>query len=302
MIFCGVEIHTFAALPATGLERFYIGTYSGAIYVSSLNYTSSTNFGTNTFGTVSTAGNNTNDLSSFQPSWVALSPGRDFLYSVDENNGTVLAYSVNPTNGILKFINLKSSQGQTPAYIVVDRSGSNVLVANYNAPGANNGGTVSVYPIQTNGALGTATALVQDPGISHAHCIAIDGNNHFVFVVDLGLDQIRCFVFDPAAGTLTTNTTLITRAPGGPRHMAFDPQYKRAYVICQNSSAIIGFNYDSTNGILTPFQTNSAGGGVSAEIAVHPSGKFLYGSFRGDNSIVVFTINPTNGVLCKCST
>ena len=301
VVFCGVQIHAFAALPAAGLERFYIGTYSGAIYVSSLNYTASTNFGTNTFGTVSVAGNNTNDLSSFQPSWVALTPSRDFLYSVDENNGTVLAYSVNPTNGILKFLNLKSSQGQTPAYIVVDRSGSNVLVANYNAPGANNGGTVSVYPIQTNGFLGTATALIQDPGISHAHCIAIDGNNHFVFVVDLGLDQIRCFVFDPVGGTLTTNTTLITHTPAGsgPRHMTFDPQYQRAYVICQNSSAIIGFNYDSTNGILTPFQTNNPGGGVSAEIAMHPSGKFLYGSYRGDNSIVAYTINPTNGVFTQ---
>ncbi len=300
-VFFGVEIHLFAALPAAGLERFYIGTYSGAIYVSSLNYFASTNFGTNTFGTVSTAGNNTNDLASFQPSWVALTPSRNFLYSVDENNGTVLAYSVNPTNGLLKFINLKSSQGQTPAYIVVDRSGNNVLVANYNAPGANNGGIVSVFPIQTNGALGTATALIQDPGISHAHCITIDGNNHFVFVTDLGLDQIRCFVFDPAAGTLTTNTTLITHVPAGsgPRHLTFDPQYQRAYVICQNSSAIIGFNYDSTNGILTPFQTNNPGGGVSAEIAMHPSGKFLYGSYRGDNSVVVYTINPTNGVFTQ---
>jgi 6-phosphogluconolactonase len=301
VVFYGANIHAFAALPAAGLERFYIGTYSGAIYVSSLNYASSTNFGTNTFGTVSTAGNNTNDLGSFQPSLVALTPSRNFLYSVDENNGTVLAYSVNPTNGILKFINLKSSQGQTPAYIVVDRSGSNVLVANYNGPDANNGGTVSVFPIQTNGALGTATVLIQDPGISHAHCITIDGNNHFVFVADLGLDQVRCFVFDPAAGTLTTNTTLITPVPAGSgsRHMTFDPQYQRAYLICQNSSTIIGFNYDSTNGILTPFQTNSAGGGVSAEIAVHPSGKFLYGSYRGDNSIVVFTINPTNGVFTQ---
>jgi 6-phosphogluconolactonase len=301
IVFFGTEIHAFAALPAAGLERFYIGTYSDKIYVSSLNYSSSTNFGTNTFGTTVIAGNDTNDPSSFQPSFVALTPGRNFLYSVDENNGTVLAYSVNPTNGLLTLLNLKSSQGQTPAFIVVDRSGSNVLVANYNAPGANNGGTVSVFPIQTNGALGTATALIQDPGISHAHCIAIDGNNHFVFVVDLGLDQVRCFVFDPVAGTLTTNTTFITSVPAGsgPRHMAFDPLYQRAYLICQNSSTIIGFNYDSTNGILTPFQTNSAGGGNSAEIVVHPSGKFLYGSYRGGNSIIVFTINPTNGVFTQ---
>jgi 6-phosphogluconolactonase len=236
---------------------------------------------------------------------VALTPNRQFLYSVDENNGTVLAYSVNPTNGALNFLNLKSTQGQTPAFIIVDRSGSNVLVANYNGNNLNNGGTVSVFPVRGDGSLGTATCLIQDPGISHAHCIAIDGQNHFVFVVDLGLDQVRCFVFDPVAGTLTTNTTFITSVPtgSGPRHMTFDPQFQRAYLICQNSNTVIGFNFDSTNGILTPFQTNTTlppagfSGNTTAEIAVHPSGKFLYGSNRGFNSVVVYTINPTNGAV-----
>ena len=303
MILLGAGTHASAASPAPGVERFYIGTYSDHIYVSSLT------LGSNKFGTTIVAGSDTNDPSSFQPSWVALTPNRNFLYSVDENDGTVLAYSVNPTNGTLNFLNLKSTQGQTPAFIIVDRSGSNVLVANYNGNNLNNGGTVSVFPIQADGSLGTATSLIQDPGISHAHCIAIDGQNHFVFVVDLGLDQVRCFVFDPVAGTLTTNTAFITSVPtgSGPRHMTFDPQFQRAYLICQNSSTIIGFNFDSANGILTPFQTNStltlASGGqysgpnTTAEIAVHPSGKFLYGSNRGLNSVVVYTINPANGVI-----
>jgi 6-phosphogluconolactonase len=299
LVLLGADVDARAALPSGGLERFYIGTYSDEIYLSSLD------LGTKKFGAVFAAGNDTNDISSFQPSFVALTPNRKFLYSVDENNGTVLAYSVNPTNGSLKFLNLMSSQGQTPAFIVVDRSGNNVLVANYNAANVNNGGSVTVFPIQTNGSIGMATAHIQDPGISHAHCIAIDGNNHFAFVADLGLDQVRCFVFDPVAGTLTTNTTLITSVPkgSGPRHMTFDPQYQRAYLICQNSSTVIGFNYDSTNGILTPFQTNSTlppggfSGNQTAEIAVHPSGRFLYGSNRGYNSIVVYTINPTNGTL-----
>ena len=299
--FMGPGVDARAALSSGGSERFYIGTYSDEIYLSSLD------LGTKKFGTVTAVGNDTNDISSFQPSFVALTPNRKFLYSVDENNGTVLAYSVNPTNGSLKFLNLMSSQGQTPAFIVVDRSGSNVLVANYNGGNVNNGGSVTVFPIQTNGAIGSATAYVQDPGISHAHCVTFDGNNHFVFVADLGLDQVRCFVFDPVAGTLTTNTALVTSVPkgSGPRHMTFDPQYQRAYLICQNSSTVIGFNYDSTNGILTPFQTNSTlpaggfSGNQTAEIAVHPSGRFLYGSNRGYNSIVVYTINPTNGTLTQ---
>jgi len=297
----GGEIHALAASPCGGLERFYIGTYSDEIYVSSLD------LGTRKFGTVTGVGNDTNDISAFAPSFVALTPNRRFLYSVDENNGTVLAYSVNPASGSLKFVNLMSTQGQTPAFIVVDRSGSNVVVANYNGGNVNNGGSVTVFPIQTDGSMGPATAHVQDPGISHAHCVTIDGNNHFVFVADLGLDQVRCFVFDPAVGTLTTNTTLITPVPkgSGPRHMTFDPQYQRAYLICQNSSTVIGFNYDSVNGILTPFQTNSTlpaggfSGNQTAEIAMHPSGRFLYGSNRGYNSIVVYTINSTNGIFTQ---
>ncbi len=301
MFLIGAEISAFAASPSGGSERFYIGTYSDKIYVSSLN------LGTVKFGAVSAAGNNTNDVSSFEPSFVALTPNRKFLYSVDENNGTALAYSVNPSNGSLRYLNLMPSQGQTPAFILVDRSGSNVLVANYNGNNVTNGGSVTVFPIQTNGSIGTATSHVENPGISHAHCVAIDGNNHFAFVVDLGLDQVRCFVFDPAAGTLTPNTTFITSVAtgSGPRHMTFDPQYRWAYLICQNSSTVIGFDFDSTNGILTPFQTNStlpasgSSGNQAAEIALHPSGRFLYGSNRGYNSIVAYSINPSNGMLTE---
>jgi len=99
---------------------------------------------------------------------------------------------------------------------------------------------------------------------------------------------------------------LITSVPAGsgPRHMTFEPQYKRAYLICETSSTILGFNYDPTNGVLTSFQTVSTllpggftGANTTAEIAVHPSGKFVYGSNRGKNSIAVFTVNPADGML-----
>jgi 6-phosphogluconolactonase len=182
----------------------------------------------------------------------------------------------------------------------VDRSGRNVIVANYN------GGSVTVFPIQTDGRLGTATSHIQHPGTSpHAHCVTIDAANHFAFVCDKGLDQVRSYVFDPVAGTLITNTTLITfvAAGSGPRHMVFDPQYQRAYVICETASTIIGFNYDATNGVLTAFQTVSTlpppgfSGNTGAEVAVHPSGRFLYGSNRGRNTIVVYTIDQADGTL-----
>ena len=272
-----------------GLERFYIGTYAGAIYQSSLN------LGAGAFGAISVA------AATGDPSFVAMTPNRRFLYAVNENAGMVVAFSVNPANGVLTFLNQLSSNGSGPAHVAVDSSGRNVLVANYG------GGSVTVFPIQANGQLGAATAHIQHPGASpHAHCTTLDASNHFAFVCDLGLDQIRNYVFNPVAGTLTTNTTLITSVPAGsgPRHMTFEPQYKRAYLICETSSTILGFNYDPTNGVLASFQTVSTllpggftGANTTAEIAVHPSGKFVYGSNRGKNSIAVFTVNPADGTL-----
>ncbi len=284
-----LQAQDFAASPAPGLERFYIGTYNGVIYQSSLE------LGTGTLGSISNAAN------SGDPSWIAMTPNRKFLYAVNEGAGTVAAFSVISSNGVLTFLNQQSSLGSGPAHVVVDSSGKNVIVANYG------GGSVTVFPIQANGQLGTATAHMQHPGTSpHAHCTTLDASNHFAFVCDLGLNQVRSYVFNPAAGTLVTNTTLITSVPAnsGPRHLTFDPQSKRAYLICETSSTIIAFNYDATNGVLNAFQTVSTllpdgftNVNTTAEIAMHPSGKFIYGSNRGKNTIAVFAVSAANGTL-----
>src|SRR5712691_6624087 len=193
-----VEIVAPAASPAPGIERFYVGTYAGAIYQSSLN------LGTASFGGISVA------ATTGDPSFVAMTPNRKFLYAVNEGAGLVVAFSVNPTNSVLTLLNQQSSDGSGPAHVVVDSSGRNVLVANYG------GGSVTVFPILATGQLGAATAHVQHPGVSpHAHCTTLDASNHFAFVCDLGLDQIRSYIFNPVAGTLTTNTTLIISVPAG---------------------------------------------------------------------------------------
>ena len=284
----GVGIRAFAVEPASGVERFYIGTYSGVINVSSLD------LATGTFGPVSRA------VSVSDPSFLTMSPDRNFLYAVSEGGGAVVSFSVNPTNGALKTLNQRSSNGGAPAHIALDRTGKVAIVANYN------GGSITAFPIQADGKLGVATAHIQHPGSApHPHCVTIDASNKFVFICDKGLDQIRSYVLDATAGTLTTNTALITKvaAGSGPRHMVFDLQYKRAYVICELSSKILGFDYDAANGILTQFQTIStlpaagSAGNTTAEIAIHPSGQFLYGSNRGYNSVVVYTINPMDGTL-----
>jgi 6-phosphogluconolactonase len=293
VLLCGAGHYSLEAAPAAGVERFYIGTSTSSggslgIYQSSLNLV------TGTFGATNLAATMTS------PTFIALTPDHRFLYAADHDANWVAAYSVNPTNGNLTFLNQQSSQGSGACHVAVDGTGRNVVVANYTS------GSVTAYPIQTNGQLGAATAHIQDPGASpHAHCTTFDASNHFAFVCDLGLDQVRAYVFDPVAGTLDTNTLVITpfTTGAGPRHMTFDWQYQRAYVICEVNSTIVAFNYNPTNGVLTPFQTNSTlpagytGANTAAEIAVHPTGKFLYGSNRTHNSIVVFAINPTNGSL-----
>ncbi|HMP82105.1 MAG TPA: lactonase family protein, partial [Verrucomicrobiota bacterium] len=234
------------------------------------------------------------------PAFIALTPDRRFLYAVNHGGAQAVAFSVNAANGQLTFLNQRPSGGASTAHIVVDGSGRNVIVANYG------GGSVSVFPIQANGQLGAASTFIQYPGTTpRAHCTTLDGSNRFALVCLLGLDQVRSHPFDPASGTLDTNSTVITpfKTGAGPRHLTFDPEFKRAYVICELDSTIVAFNYNSTNGALTPFQTNSTlpagftSANTTAEIAVHPSGKFLYGSNRGHNSIVVFAVNPSDGTL-----
>jgi 6-phosphogluconolactonase len=183
-----------------------------------------------------------------------------------------------------------------------------VLVANYS------GGSVSVLPIREDGTLGAATAFVQHEGSGadqrrqqgpHAHSINLDAANRFAFVADLGLDKIMIYRFDPAAGTLAANDPAwATLAPGsGPRHFAFHPSGKFAYVINEMKSTLTAFRYEAARGALDELQTVStlpAGpveGNTTAEVQVHPTGKFVYGSNRGHDSIAVFAVDAASGRL-----
>jgi 6-phosphogluconolactonase len=283
---------SWAAVPTAGLERLYIGTYTSGL--SRGVYQSSLDLANGAVGTTNLAAATTD------PSFIALHPTGSFLYAVNESGGAVVAFSVNRATGGLTKLNQQPSNGGAPCHVVVDNAGSNVLVANYS------GGSVTVFPIQANGFLGAATSHIQHPGASpHAHCISLDASNQFALVCDLGLDRVFSYHFNSALGILTTNSVPWTRVPAGagPRHLAFDPSYRRAYVICELNSTIIGFNYDVANGTLNPFQTNSSlpggwsGQNSAAEIAVHPSGRFLYGSNRGYNSVAVFAIDSLTGGL-----
>ena len=248
------------------------------------------------------------------PSFLALHPSGRFLYAANEvgtfegkKTGAVSAFSVNPTDGKLTFLNQHPSEGGAPCHIVVDRTGKNLLVANYT------GGSVACLPIGRDGKLSPASAAIQHKGSGahsrqkgpHAHSINLDGANRFAVAADLGLDKVLVYRFDPAKGTLVANDPPSTSvAPGsGPRHFAFHPDGTFGYVINELRRTVTAFAYDAKAGTLRNLQTvttlpnGAKKRGSTAEVQVHPGGKFLYGSNRGHDSIATFSIDQKTGTL-----
>jgi 6-phosphogluconolactonase len=287
----------------------YLGTYTNAkskgIYVSRLDLAQ---------GTLSAP---VLAADSQNPSFLAIHPTRDWLYAVNEigtyegkPGGSVSAFAINRETGALTPINRQSSVGGGPAHLVVDHGGRNVLVANYG------GGSVAVLPIGADGGLRPSTAFVQHTGSSvnpdrqkepHAHSVNVDANDRFAYVADLGLDKVMIYRLDAAKGTLTAGEPpFAATSPGaGPRHFAIHPQQKFAYVINELQNSVTAFTRDAATGGLTTLQTISTlpadvkplPSYSTAEVLVHPSGRFLYGSNRGHDSISVFTIDQASGRL-----
>jgi 6-phosphogluconolactonase len=249
------------------------------------------------------------------PSFLAVHPNQRFLYAVGElgrfggkKGGAVSAFAIDAKTGDLKLLNQQSSVGAGPCHLVADRQGKHVLAANYA------GGSVCVLPVGADGRLGEASAFVQHKGrgpnkqrqeAPHAHSVNLDAANRFAFVADLGLDQVLIYRYDAARGTLTPNDPpAVAVSPGsGPRHFAFHPIGKNAYVINELTSTVTALAYDPDRGALRPLQTVTTlpegfkGKNSTAEVVVHPSGRFVYGSNRGHNSIAVYTVDPKTGEL-----
>jgi 6-phosphogluconolactonase len=222
----------------------------------------------------------------------------------------VTAFAVDRSSGKLAALNQEASVGSGPAHLVVDKTGSSVLVANYG------GGSVAVLPIGSDGNLGKASAFVQHTGSSidpkrqkepHAHSITVDPANRFAYAADLGVDKVLIYRFDAKRGALVANDPPFAsvRPGAGPRHFAFHPQRRFAYVINEMALTITAFAHDTSRGALAELQTVSTlppdhatqAGYSTADVQVHPSGRFLYGSNRGHDSIVVFAIDQKTGRL-----
>jgi 6-phosphogluconolactonase len=245
------------------------------------------------------------------PSWVVTHPNGKFAYAANEagKQSTVTAFAVDPRSAKLTPLNQLPALGLDPCHLSIDKSAKYLFVANYSS------GNVVVFPILADGKLGEHTANVKDAGplgpnkqrqeAPHAHWVEASPDNQFVFVSDLGLDALLSYRFDPAKGALAPNDPPSARlAPGaGPRHAAFHPNGKLAYVVSELNSTVTALAYNPAKGALQELQVVSTlpkdfkGRNDTAEIAVHPSGKWLFASNRGRDTIAVFSIDPATGKL-----
>ena len=258
--------------------------------------------------------NRFNSFKSVNPSFLAIDKSKPCLYAVNEVSeyggkpgGSVSAFALDYSNGSLTLLNEEATLGADPCYVTVDSKRKNLLVANYT------GGSVTVLPIRPDGSLGTATDVKQHEGSGpkeqqkgpHAHCIILDRAEKYALAADLGADKIMIYRYDGERGKLTPNKQPFVqlKAGAGPRHLTFDPSGKYLYAINELDSTLTSFKYDDDDGKLKQIETVSTlpsyfkGVSYCADVHVHQSGKFLYGSNRGHNSIVVFEIDRGNGKL-----
>ena len=247
------------------------------------------------------------------PSFLAVDPSHRYLYAVNEvsnyegkKSGSVSAFSIDRTTGKLTFLNVMPSGDPGPCHVSVDHTGKYVFVANYEV------GSVAMFPILAGGRLGKAAAFLPHTGhsvdpkrqeASHAHSIYASPDNRFVVSADLGTDQVYVYHFDATKGTLTPNDPPSASVPPGtgPRHFAFSPNAKFGYAIEEMGSSVTALSYDAARGVLHPLETISTlpkgfkGENDCAELMMHPSGKFLYGSNRGYDHITVFSVDSVKG-------
>jgi len=300
-----LRAHAASTLAANS-RLVYIGTYtsgrSEGIYACRLDLATGELRRTGVTGSV------------VNPSFLTIDRQGQYLYAVNEVNdfekkasGAISSFSIDQKSGVLKFISQQPSAGADPCHLTLDSANRFVLVANYT------GGSVSVLPIH-DGSLLAPVDLVQHHGSSanperqqgpHAHSVVLDKANRRLFVSDLGLDKIMIYDFDSQRGKLTASREpwAKVKAGAGPRHFTFHPSGRWAYVINELDSSVTTFTYDGSRGVLREVQTLStlpadfAGKNSCAEIEVAPSGRFVYGSNRGHDSIVVFSIEQQTGKL-----
>ena len=252
---------------------------------------------------------------SVNPTFLIIAPDHRHLYAINEigdfqgtHNGSVSAFSITPESGELLPLNIENSGGNGPCFVAADSKGKNLLVAHYGD------GVVTVLPINADGSVAKVSSSNQHTGMSvdksrqegpHAHSFYLDPANRFALSADLGTDKVMIYKYDGSKSKITPNIPAFAPLPpgSGPRHMAFHQNGKLLFVINELSSTITGFRYDASKGSMDPIETVSTlpadfkGENTTAEIQIHPNGKFVYGSNRGHDSIAIFKIDATSGKL-----
>ena len=249
-------------------------------------------------------------IKSVNPSFLTIDQSKRYLYAVNEvgeyggkPGGGVSAFAIDPTTGNLRLLNEQATQGADPCHLSIDDRKRTLLVANYT------GGSVTVLPVRPDGTLGMATEVKQHEGSGvkeqqkgpHAQCVILDLAERHALVADLGIDKVMIYRFDRVTGKLSPAQQPFAEltAGAGPRHLSLHPSGKHLYVINELDSTMTSFKYNELNGTLAKLETVSTlpsdftGTSYCADVHVSPSGKFLYGSNRGHNSIVVFEIDSS---------
>jgi 6-phosphogluconolactonase len=249
------------------------------------------------------------------PSYLAFDAGRRFLYAVNElktfegaPSGTVSAFAIEPESGALRFLNRRLTHGTDPCHVTVDAARRHVFVANFMS------GSVVVLPIGADGSLQAASDFIQHQGSGidparqkgpHAHSVTLDASGRFAFVPDLGLDRLMIYRVDAERGMLEPNAVpWLKMKPGaGPRHLAFHPNGRFAYLVNELDSTVAALSYDGASGhfgyqgSVPTLPAGAAGPSTCADIQVAPSGRFVYASNRGHDSIAVFAVDAATGRL-----
>ncbi len=299
-----VAFRTNAWSNQNGLRTLYVGTYTSGKSEGIYGYHFDNSGKLTRFGA----------FKSNNPSFLAIDRSKRYLYAVNEigdflgkPSGGVSAFAIDPASGSLRFLNEQPSLGADPCHLTIDRRKKALLVANYT------GGNVSVLSLRSDGTIGPSIDLENHEGSGireqqkgpHAHCIILDRSERYALAADLGIDKVMVYRFNSVTGKLEAGEQpwAQLKAGAGPRHLTIHPNGKWTYVINELDSTMTALQYNAQTGTLTEIETVStlpsdfSGTSYCADLHVSPSGRFLYGSNRGHNSIVVFEIDSRSGKL-----
>jgi len=303
----GVVMFVATSAGAADTIRVYFGTYTGKGEADSKGiYLSEFDLDSGKLGEPKLVAETAN------PTFLALNPKKDVIYAAGEvgnfngeKAGGVFAYTIDKKTGGLTLLNSESAKGGGTCHVSTDPDGKFVFAANYG------GGSVCVFKVLDDGKLAPADGYVQHAGSSvnpgrqkepHAHSMNTDRKGKRAYACDLGLDMVLIYKFDSGKLVASEPSSASTPPGGGPRHLSFSPNNKYAYVCNELTSSVTAFAHNQDTGALTELQTISTlpepvKGNSTAEILVHPSGKFVYCSNRGHDSIAIFSVDEATGKL-----